>query len=101
MKNGYIKFRYLTKIITLSPFDTILLNQKESLCLFGKYDENHEIEDCVFEEIKTSLVFFNQKEGSINIISNNNKYYNEYYNLKALNNWQNLVDYKNRNMRIL
>ena len=105
----------LTKVFTRSPFDTILLKQKESMDLFGKYDENQALEDGVmslinekqeifsFEQIKPSLVFFNQDGGSISIISNNNKNDNEYNNLKALwnsqnpdqNNWQNLVDYKN------
>ena len=105
----------LTKVFTRSPFDTVLLKQKESMDLFGKYDEDQAKEEGVmalanekqeifsFEQIKPSLVFFNQDGGSISIISNNNKNDNEYNNLKALwnsqnqnqNNWQELVDYKN------
>ena len=35
----------LTKVFTRSPFDTVLLKQKESMDLFGKYDENQAKED--------------------------------------------------------
>ena len=34
----------LTKVFTRSQFDTVLLKQKESMDLFGKYDENQAIE---------------------------------------------------------
>ena len=37
----------LTKVFTRSPFDTVLLKQKKSLELFGKYDENQAIEEGV------------------------------------------------------
>ena len=106
----------LTKVFTRSPFDSVLLKQqKQTIELFGKYDENQAIEDGVlalandkqeifsFEQIKPSLVFFNQDGQSLSIISNNNKNDQEYQNLKALwnsqnlnqNNWEELVDYKN------
>ena len=105
----------LTKVFTRSPFDTVLLKQKESMDLFGKYDENQAKEDGImalandkqeifsFEQIKPSLVFFNRDGESFSIISNNDKNDNEYNSLKALwnsqnpnqNNWNDLVDYKN------
>ena len=105
----------LTKVFTRSPFDTVLLKQKKSMELFGKYDENQAIEEGVkalanekqeifsFEQIKPSLVFFNQDRESFSIISNNDKNDPEYKNLKALwnsqnpdqNFWNELVDYKN------
>jgi len=105
----------LTKVFTRSPFDTVLLKQKESMDLFGKYDENQAKEDGImalandkqeifsFEQIKPSLVFFNRDGESFSIISNNDKNDNEYNSLKALwnsqnpnlNNWNDFVDYKN------
>ena len=108
-------FIELTKLFTRSPFDTVLLKQKKSMDLFGKYDENQAIEEGVkalanekqeifsFEQIKPSLVFFNQDGESFSIISNNDRNDPEYKNLKALwnsqnpnqNNWNELVDYKN------
>ncbi len=63
-------FIALTKVFTRSPFDTVLLKQKESMDLFGKYDENQAKEEGImalandkqeiffFEQIKPSLVFF-------------------------------------------
>ena len=110
-------FIELTKVFTQSPFDTVLLKQIESMNLFGKYDENKAIEEGVmaladdkekkrifsFEQIKPSLVFFNEDGYSLSIITNNNKNDQEYKNLKALWNSQKrknekleeLVDYKN------
>ena len=106
----------LTKVFTRSPFDSVLLKQqKQTMELFGKYDENQAIEEGImalandkqeifsFENIKPSLVFFNQDGQSFSIISNNNKNDPEYKDLKALwnsqninqNNWNELVDYKN------
>ena len=83
--------------------------------LFGKYDDNEAVADGVkalanekqeifsFEQIKPSLVFFNQDGESFSIISNNDKNDQEYQNLKSLwnsqnpnqNAWNELVDYKN------
>ncbi len=110
-------FIELTKVFTQSPFDTVLLRQMKSMKLFGKYDEENAINEGIkalanedekkqifsFEQIKPSLVFFNQDGQSISIISNNNKNEQEYKNLKALwnsqnldqNNLQELIDYKN------
>ena len=108
-------FIELTKLFTRSPFDTVLLKQKKSMDLFGKYDENQAIEEGVkalanekqeifsFEQIKPSLVFFNQDGETFSIISNNDKNDPEYKNLKSLwnsqnpnqNNWYELEDYKN------
>ena len=108
-------FIELTKVFTRSPFDTVLLKQKKSMELFGKYDDNQAIEDGVkalanedekqeifsFKQIKPSLVFFNRDGGSLSIISNNNKNDPEYKILKSLWNSQSLdpnsdlVDYKN------
>ena len=105
----------LTKVFTRSPFDTVLLKQKESMDLFGKYDDNEAVADGVkalanekqeifsFEQIKPSLVFFNQDGESFSIISNNDKNDKEYQDLKSLwnsqnpnqNAWNELVDYKN------
>ena len=105
----------LTKVFTRSPFDTVLLKQKESMDLFGKYDDNEAVAEGVkalanekqeifsFEQIKPSLVFFNQDGESFSIISNNDKNDQEYQNLKSLwnsqnpnqNAWNELVDYKN------
>ena len=106
----------LTKVFTRSPFDNILLKQKKSMELFGKYDDNQALEDGIkdlandddkqeifsFKKIKPSLLFFNKDGMSISIISNNDKNDPEYQNLKALwnsqnpdeNNWKELVDYK-------
>ena len=106
----------LTKVFTRSPFDNILLKQKKSMELFGKYDDNQALEDGIkdlaneddkqeifsFKKIKPSLLFFNKDGMSISIISNNDKNDPEYQNLKALwnsqnpdeNNWNELVDYK-------
>lgn len=77
----------LTKIFAQSPFDTVLLKQIKSMKLFGKYDEDKAINDGImaladdnekkkifsFEQIKPSLVFFNQDGKSLIIISNNNR----------------------------
>ena len=112
-------FIELTKVFTQSPFDTVLLKQIKSMKMFGKYDENKAINEGIealadednkkkifsFEQIKPSLVFFNQDGQSLSIISNNNKNEQEYKDLKALwnsqnlaqNNWSELVDYKNMN----
>ena len=109
-------FIELTKVFTRSPYDSVLLKQKESMDLFGKYDEKQAMEDGVtslandkqeifsFEQIKPSLVFFNRDGGSLSIISNNNKNDKDYKDLKKLWNSQNyeeieldLVDYKNLN----
>ena len=109
-------FIELTKVFTRSPFDTVLLKQKKSMELFGKYDDNQALEDGIkdlaneddkqeifsFKKIKPSLLFFNKDGQSISIISNNDKNDPEYKNLKALwnsqnpdeNNWKELVDYK-------
>ena len=112
-------FIELTKIFTCSPFDSVLLKQKKSRELFGKYDENQDREDGInsliedkkeifsFEKISPSLVFFNKDGGSLSIISNNNKNEQGYKDLKELWNSQNpdkgeegekeleLEDYKN------
>ena len=110
-------FIELTKVFTQSPFDTVLLKQINSMKIFGKYDEDKAINDGImaladenekkkifsFEQIKPSLVFFNQDGQSLSIISNNNKNDQEYKDLKALWNSQNqdqnkaeeLIDYKN------
>ena len=105
----------LTEVFTRSPFDTVLLKQKKSIELFGKYDEDQALEEGVktlekekqeifsFEQVQPSLIFFNQDGQSFSIISNNNKNDPEYKNLKILwnsqnpnqTNWNELVDYKN------
>ena len=110
-------FISLTKVFTQSPYDSILNEQIEALNQYGKYDEKKLKENAIkslsgnkkeifsFELIKPSLVFFNKDGQSLSIISNNNKNDNEYKNLKALWNSQNvdenvqneLVDYKNLN----
>ena len=109
----------LTKVFTQSPFDTVLLRQIKSMKIFGKYDEDKAVQEGIealadekakknvfsFEQIKPSLVFFNQDGQSFSIISNNNKNEKEYKDLKALfnsqkyseNQWEELADYKNMN----
>ena len=96
----------LTKVFTRSPFDTVLLKQKESMDLFGKYDENQAKEDGImvfeidkqeifsFEQIKPSLVFFNRDGESFSIISNNDQNENEYNSLKSLWNSKNPEQYQ-------
>ena len=110
-------FIELSKVFTQSPFDTVLLKQIKSMKYFGKYEEDKAVQEGIdaladekakkmifsFEQIKPSLVFFNQDGQSFSIISNNNKKEKEYKDLKALWNSQNygkeeeLVDYKNMN----
>ena len=112
-------FIELSKVFTQSPFDTVLLKQIKSMKIFGKYDEDKAVQEGIdaladekgrkqifsFQQIKPSLVFFNQDGQSFSIISNNNKNDKEYKDLKALwnsqeidkNRWQELVDYKNMN----
>ena len=91
----------LTKVFTRSPFDTILVRQDESRKLFGKYDDEQAKEDEImalanekqdifsFEDIKPSLVFFNQDENSLSIISNSNKNDPDYDSLLELWNSNN------------
>ena len=106
-------FIKLTTIFTHSPFDSVLLNQRESMKIFNKYNEMNDLKEEIkslannkqevfsFDKIKPSLVFFNRDGGSLSIISNNNKDEKEYIDLKNLWNCQNnndkeeLVDYKN------
>jgi len=106
-------FIKLTSIFTHSPFDSVLLSQRESLKIFNKYNEMNDLKEEIkslannkqevfsFDNIKPSLVFFNRDGGSLSIISNNNKNDKEYIDLKTLWNCQNqnaeeeLVDYKN------
>ena len=112
-------FIELSKVFTQSPFDTVLLKQIKSMKIFGKYEEDKAVQEGIdaladenakkkvfsFEQIKPSLVFFNQDGQSFSIISNNNKNEKEYKDLKALwnsqkynqNEWEDLVDYKNMN----
>ena len=110
-------FISLTQVFTKSPFDTVLLRQKQSMEIFGNYDDAKMKEDEIniladerdktqvfsFDLIKPSLVFFNKDGHSISIITNNDKNDNEYQNLKELWNSQipegrpkeELKDYKN------
>ena len=110
-------FIQLTQVFTCSPFDSIIMSENKSIEIFGKYNENKEIQDGInklidenkkkeifsFDKIKPSLVFFNRDGNSISIISNINKRDKEYINLKELWNSQNnfkseeLVDYKKLN----
>ena len=107
-------FISLTKVFTQSPYDNVLNEQIEALNKFGKYDEKKLMENAIaslaknkkevfsFKQIKPSLVFFNKDGQSLSIISNSKKDEEEYKNLKALWNSQNinlneekdLVDYK-------
>ena len=107
-------FISLTKVFTQSPYDSILSEQIEALNKFGKYDDKKIMENAIaslaknkkevfsFQQIKPSLVFFNKDGQSLSIISNSNKNEEEYKNLQALWNSQNinmeeqkdLVDYK-------
>ena len=111
-------FIELSKVFTQSPFDTVLVKQIKSMKFFGKYEEDKAVQEGIdaladekdkkmifsFEQIKPSLVFFNQDGQSFSIISNNNKNDKEYKDLKELWNSNNytggvreLVDYKNMN----
>ena len=98
-------FILLTEVFTRSPFDSVLLQQIESMKLFGKYDELKSKEDAIFslangkqeifsfDKIKPSLVFFNRDGQSLSIILNNNKNEQEYKDLKDLWNSQNYYQY--------
>ena len=89
-------FIELTKVFSRSPFDTILVRQDESRKLFGKYDDSqakkdgilalaNEVQDVFsFNDIKPSLVFFNQDGESFSIISNNDKNDSDYESLLEL-----------------
>ena len=112
-------FVELSKVFTQSPFDNILITQMKAMKIFGKYDEDKAVQEGIkaladekvkkvifsFEQIKPSLIFFNQDGQSFSIITNNNKNESEYKNLKDLwnsqkynqNEWEELVDYKNMN----
>ena len=111
-KSVITNFIKLTSIFTHSPFDSVLLKQKQSMDMFNSYNEIDDLKEEVnalanekqevfsLEKIKPSLVFFNRDGGSLSIISNNNKNDKEYQDLKQLWNCQNignneLVDYKN------
>ena len=105
-------FIVLTEVFTRSPFDSVLLQQIESMKLFGKYDERKAKEDAIFslangkqeifsfDKIKPSLVFFNRDGQSLSIISNNNKNEQEYKDLKDLWNSQNYYQYNLENLKI-
>jgi len=102
----------LSKVFTQSPFDNILTSQKKAMKIFGKYDEGKAVQEGIealadekgkkivfsFEQIKPSLVFFNQDGQSISIISNCQRNEQEYKDLKELWNYngtnEELEDYK-------
>ena len=105
-------FISLTKVFTSSPFDTVLLRQKEALEMFGNYDDEKSKEEEIkilsnkeyisevfsFDKIKPSLVFFNKDGQSLSIISNNDEKDDEYKKLKILWNSQQL---KNKNNELV
>ena len=95
-------FISLTKVFTQSPYDSILSEQIEALNKYGKYDENQLKENAIkslannkkeifsFQQINPSLVFFNKDGQALSIITNCEKNKDEYKNLKALWNSQNM-----------